>query len=218
MKKIDKQYNELKKRGLTISYNKFKEYYEVTRKANVKMNRLYNFKASNRLLNNRKISINVSFIKNDKDFEKALIARKKIIEKDFIKKDNQKVMKKFEKNFKQMFGRSKKSLKVLNALKNMTLKDLKKFMYENRDLMPLMYYYDQELLEKLDIKLSDVQERIEQFTNPKIKLPSITGGEDVSKLKIKKPKARKKKKNTYIQSLEEIQKEFKKHNPEFFKK
>ncbi len=217
MKKIDKQFNELQRRGVKVSYEQFQNYYEVTRKANAKMNRLYN-NPNSMLLNKRKISTNVAFIQNQKDFHKAYEARKTIVSKGFISKDNAKTRKRLKSNLTKMFGRSKKAKSVIDKIVKLNNKDLKQFMSENRDLAPLMWYYEKELIEKLDIKLDDVKQRLENFTGSKIRTPNIASGEDFTggTGKIKKPKVKKKKRsrrNTYEESL----KEFHRNNPDLFK-
>lgn len=220
MKKYEKQWVELNRRGVHVSIDKFKEFYDISRKAASKMDRLYRNKENNTLLNNRKVSKGIAFIQSKEDFDKAFKARENIISKKFIKNDNMETMKRLKKNLKSAFGNSKKVQKMIKELQKMSPKKLKEFMEQNKDLAPFLYYLDKELFEKLDIQLEDFQERIKEFdSNIKLGTKISSGDDYISEIKIKKPKIKKKKKkNIYEENLKEIQKQFKKQNPDFFKK
>lgn len=224
MKKYEKQWLELNKRGLHVSLKQFKNFYDISRKAASKMNRLYRNSNDNTLLNNRKVSKGISFIKTDEDFKKAYESRKKIVDKSFIKNDNQKTFNRLKKNLKAAFGNSKKTQALINTLKKMPIKDLKQFMKENRDLEPFLYYLDQELFEKLDLRLEDFTERLKEFdSNLKIGFKGNSGvdsylPEDMNP-KINKPKKKNKKgkrENLYEKSIREHQELFKKQNPDYW--
>lgn len=215
MTKLDKQYNLLQKRGIKVSKERFTEYYQITRLAKAKLNRLDKTKDTNNLLRNRTISNNVEFIRKQTDFEKAFKSRKAIIQKDFISKDNINTRKSMARNLHKSFGYSKKVNNLIVQLNKLSVKDLKRFMKENKDLYPLLWYADQGLLEKLDYSFKDVQNRLSSFMDSDLKkLHKSINGDSVS---IKKPKVKKRKQNRrkfYEDSLAEIRK----LNPDLFKK
>ncbi len=221
MKKIDKQFNELKKRGINVSYSRFEEYYNVTRQAKAKLNRLNLTKDTNNLIRNRTISNNVNFIRTQADFDKAFKARKKVVQKDFIFKDNQAAKKEIKKNIHKAFGYSKRVNKLISSIESMPVKDLKKFMNENKDLYAILWYADQDLIDKLGLQISDFEQRLKDFDSQfvdklKAKLDVGRDGEFELRFKrAKKPKKRKSKRsNIYEEGLEAIRK----LNPELFKK
>lgn len=215
MNKLEKQFNLLRKRGINISKERFTEYYNITRQAKAKLNRLEKTKDTNNLLRNRTISNNVEFIKKQADFEKAFKSRKMIIQKDFISKDNVNTRKSIVRNLYKSFGYSKKVNNLIIQLNKLSAKDLKKFMNENKDLYPLLWYADKDLIEKLDYSFKDVQSRLSQFMGKDFKKIHRTIEDD--SVYIKKPKVKKRKQNRrkfYEDSLAEIRK----LNPDLFKK
>ena len=215
MNKLDKQYNLLQKRGVKVSKERFTEYYQITRKAKAKLNRLDKTKDSNNLLRNRTISNNVEFIRKQADFEKAFKSRKAIIQKDFISKDNIKTRKSMAANLHKSFGYSKKVNNLIVQLNKLSVKDLKRFMKENKDLYPLLWYADQGLLDKLDYSFKDIQSRLSSFMGSDLKKLYKSIDEDT--VNIKQPKVKKRKQSRrkfYEDSLAEIRK----LNPDLFKK
>ena len=215
MNKLDKQYKLLQKRGINVSKERFTEYYNVTRIAKAKLNRLEKTKDTNNLLRNRSISNNVEFIRKQADFEIAFKSRKAIIQKDFISKDNINTRKSIARNLHKSFGYSKKVNNLITQLNKLSAKDLKKFINENKDLYPLLWYADKDLIEKLDYSFKDVQNRLSQFMGSDFKKIHRTIEDD--SVYIKKPKVKKRKQNRrkfYEDSLAEIRK----LNPDLFKK
>lgn len=215
MNKLDKQYKLLQKRGINVSKERFTEYYNVTRIAKAKLNRLEKTKDTNNLLRNRSISNNVEFIRKQADFEIAFKSRKAIIQKDFISKDNINTRKSIARNMHKSFGYSKKVNNLITQLNKLSAKDLKKFINENKDLYPLLWYADKDLIEKLDYSFKDVQNRLSQFMGSDFKKIHRTIEDD--SVYIKKPKVKKRKQNRrkfYEDSLAEIRK----LNPDLFKK
>ena len=215
MNKLDKQYKLLQKRGINVSKERFTEYYNVTRIAKAKLNRLEKTKDTNNLLRNRSISNNVEFIRKKADFEIAFKSRKAIIQKDFISKDNINTRKSIARNLHKSFGYSKKVNNLITQLNKLSAKDLKKFINENKDLYPLLWYADKDLIEKLDYSFKDVQNRLSQFMGSDFKKIHRTIEDD--SVYIKKPKVKKRKQNRrkfYEDSLAEIRK----LNPDLFKK
>lgn len=215
MNKLEKQFNLLQKRGINVSKERFTEYYNVTRQARAKLNRLEKTKDTNNLLRNRSISNNVEFIRKQVDFEKAFKSRKMIIQKDFISKDNVNTRKSIARNLHKSFGYSKKVNNLIIQLNKLSAKDLKKFMNENKDLYPLLWYADKDLIEKLDYSFKDVQSRLSQFMGGDFK--KLHKSIDDDSVIIKKPKVKKRKQSRrkfYEDSLAEIRK----LNPDLFKK
>lgn len=216
MKKIDKQYAKLREKGINVSYQKFKEYYEVSRKAKAKLNRLNRTRDTNNLLRNRTISNEIDFISDKKEFDKALNRRKKIVSKKFIEEDNKKARNEISKNIHKAFGYNKRVKYLISALNKMSIRNLKKFMNENKDIYAVLWYADQDLIDKLDFKLKDFEERVKMFDSSLLKKNKITIDDNISGFRIKKPKAKKKKnikKNIYEENLDVIRK----LNPELFK-
>ena len=216
MKKIEKQYQVLQKKGINISYSKFQEYYEVTRKAKAKLNRLNLTAETNNLIRNRTISNSVDFIKDKKAFDDALRKRKNILKSSFIHDDNIKAKREITRNIHKAFGYSKRVTNLINSLKKLSVKDLKKFMRENKDLYAILWYADTDLIEKLDFELKDFEARLKEFKPDALGKIRVPIGENESfDIRMKKPKKKKKKKarNIYEENLEEIRK----LNPNLFK-
>lgn len=216
MKKVDKQYEILKKKGINIPYSTFTTYYEITRKAKNKLNRLNLTAETNSLIRNRTISNSVDFIKNEKAFYDSLKRRRNILKSSFIHDDNVKAKKEMARNIHKAFGYSKRVTNLINGLKKLSVKDLKKFMRENKDLYAILWYADTDLIDKLDFQLKDFEERLKDFKPDalgKIKIP--IGENESFNITMKKAKKKKKKKskNIYEENLEQIRK----LNPNLFK-
>ena len=165
---FDKQWKQIKKKGIRISKTVFRQYYEDVRKANRKLGaKTYKSKT----LDTRRFSYAISHIKTTSEFKKRMKTVQSVLTRGYRVKHNLEIRNILNDRITEIFEGSGEILKQQFA--QLTDNELLEFMQENPDVNQLQYLYG-ELLENYISLIGLTAEKISgrltyQFKEIKIK-------------------------------------------------